>query len=371
MERWSIAKVFCPRRSLYYRDHQRNRFQSILMKIIPPRSTPSDRTSRKELELCLRRAPLTGHFSAICVGATVSVMEILPTILLFAIFGFWIVVLQCVSAQPVSLDMDSLAARAVDRVWTVSVPFIPLLAQNIVIPQQQLNPLSLNDGDFNQLVMSSLIFSSDLDPQVRVINEGFPGDNTAELDARLDSVLDQSKPNYVVLFVGTNDALNEKKFLAIAETERHLEAMVRRIKKRGAQIIMITVHDPDLSRLMARHKPEAYGDTPPLERLAMVNDRIRRIAQMEHAQLVPFDTLLRKAGGASSELSTDGVHLTAKGYGILASAVRTQLPKHLPANATILCFGDSLTYGIGVRPPNSLLETGKTYPAQLRALLDK
>jgi acyl-CoA thioesterase-1 len=79
--------------------------------------------------------------------------------------------------------------------------------------------------------------------------------------------------------------------------------------------------------------------------------------------------VLQKAGGANSELSTDGVHLTAKGYGLLATAVRSQLPKNLPGSATILCFGDSLTYGIGVRPANSLSETAETYPAQLRALL--
>jgi lysophospholipase L1-like esterase len=277
----------------------------------------------------LRESSLAGHFAVNCVGAAASgVMEILPTILLFAMFGFGIVVLQC-------------------------------------------DPLSLSHGDLNQLVKSSLVSFSNMKPQVRVINEGFPGENTAELDARLDGVLDQSKPDYVVLFVGTNDALNENKFLTLGETERHLEAMVRRAKRRGAGVIMVTVHDPDLSRLMARHKPEAYGDTPPLQRLAMVNDRIRTTAQIEHAQLVPFDVVLRKAGGANAELSTDGVHLTAKGYGILASAVREQLPKHLPEKATILCFGDSLTYGIGVRPANSLLETGSTYPAQLRDLLSR
>ena|GEM_PF-1052449 len=281
----------------------------------------------------MRGSRLTGHFAVNCVDAAVSdVMEILPTVLLFAIFGFGIVVLQCIAAKPLSVGMDCLDDRAVDEAWMVSAP---------------------------------------LGLQVRVINEGFPGENTAELDARLDGVLDQSKPEYVVLFVGANDALNEKKFLTITETERHLEGMVRRIKKRGAVAIMVTVHHPDLSRLMARHSPEAYGDTLPLERIARVNDRMRRIAQMEHAPLVPFDNLLRKAGGANVELSTDGVHLTAKGYGILASAVRAQLPKHLRADATILCFGDSLTYGIGVRPPNSLLETGNSYPEQLRALLNK
>ena len=286
-------------------------------------------------------------------------MEIVPGALLFATFGF-AMVLQCIASKPVSVDQTGMAFEPSGR----------LSAPRMVIEQQQLKLLSWNGGDFHQTGMSSPDFS---DPRllVRVINEGFPGENTAELDARLDGLLDQLKPHFVVLFAGANDALNEKKFLAAEETERHLQAMARRIKKRGARILMVTVHDPDLSRLMARHRPEAYGDTPPLERIAMVNDGIRRTAQMEHAQLVPFDAVLRKAGGANAELSSDGVHLTARGYGILASAVRDQLPKQLPANATILCFGDSLTYGIGVRPPNHSSETENTYPAQLRVLLSK
>jgi acyl-CoA thioesterase-1 len=86
--------------------------------------------------------------------------------------------------------------------------------------------------------------------------------------------------------------------------------------------------------------------------------------------LVPFNAILRNAGGANNDLSTDGVHLTAKGYALLAQAIRKQLPKQLPANTTILCFGDSITYGIGVRPANNAPETPETYPSQLRTLLE-
>jgi lysophospholipase L1-like esterase len=205
--------------------------------------------------------------------------------------------------------------------------------------------------------------------QIRVVNDGFPGENTAELDSRLDGALAQVRPNYVVLFAGANDALNEKKFLPVQETGSHLDAMARRIKAHGAQLIMVTIHDPDLTRLMERHKPEAYGDRPPLQRLAQVNKQVLRVARLEDARLVSFSTVLRKAGGTNTEFSTDGVHLTARGYGLLAAKVRAQLPKHLSADATVLCFGDSLTYGIGVRPAKGAPETAVTYPAQLRALL--
>lgn len=218
-------------------------------------------------------------------------------------------------------------------------------------------------------IFLSLVLAVHLCAQVRVINDGFPGENTSELDARLDDALQQFNPDYVVLFAGSNDALNDKKFLPARETRAHLRYMADRIKRHGAQVIMVTVHDPDLARLMTRHKPEAYGNTPPLQRLALINEQVRRVARVEHASLVPFAGVLQKAGGANSELSTDGVHLTAKGYGLLATAVRAQLPKHFSDGATILCFGDSLTYGIGVRSASSPTDTAETYPAQLRVLL--
>lgn len=60
----------------------------------------------------------------------------------------------------------------------------------------------------------SLTFAAHLSAQVRVINDGFPGENTCELDVRLDGALQQFNPDYVVLFAGGNDALNENKFLA-------------------------------------------------------------------------------------------------------------------------------------------------------------
>lgn len=221
------------------------------------------------------------------------------------------------------------------------------------------------------LLSGCLLCCTSLRAQVRVINDGFPGENTEELDSRIDHALREFHPQIVVLFVGANDALNDKKLLPTAFTERHLEAMVKSSTATGAQVVMVQIHTPDMVRLMSRHKMEEYGGVGPLQRLAVVNDFIAQIAEKEHATLVRFGDVLNKAGGANQQLSTDGVHLTPKGYGLLAQAVRKQLPQNLPANTTILCFGDSLTYGIGVRSPNGAPETPETYPSQLRHWLQR
>jgi acyl-CoA thioesterase I len=203
-----------------------------------------------------------------------------------------------------------------------------------------------------------------------VINIGYPGFNTAELDAKLDEALQIAKPKYVILMAGANDALNDKKFLSAEQTRLHLQAMVRRAQASGAIVILVTTHDPDLKRLLRRHRPEDYGASSPLDRLAIVNSIVVVVAAQQNVTVVDFHKTLAQAGGANTDLSTDGVHLTAKGYGMLARAVRAKLPEKIPAQDTVLCFGDSLTYGYGVRARNSE-ETPLTYPSQLRQLLQK
>ena len=205
--------------------------------------------------------------------------------------------------------------------------------------------------------------------QVRVINDGFPGENTEELSGRLEGALQQFHPQIVILFAGGNDSLNDKKLLTATQTAANLDSMVKQVQTHGAKPVLVQVHDPDMARLMTRHKPEAYGKLQPLERLALINREIARIAKKDHAALVPFNAVLHDAGGTNADLSTDGVHLTSRGYGLLAQAIRTHLPKQLAPDTTVLCFGDSLTYGIGVRSPGNAPETPETYPSQLRKLL--
>lgn len=86
--------------------------------------------------------------------------------------------------------------------------------------------------------------------QVKVVNEGVPGENSVEVDARLDRVLAQVKPQYVVIFVGMNDAVNDHKFLQPHETELHVSVMVKRSRAAGAQVILVSVHEPDVVRLL-------------------------------------------------------------------------------------------------------------------------
>jgi len=201
-----------------------------------------------------------------------------------------------------------------------------------------------------------------------VINLGFPGENTAELDARFDRVL-ALHPAWVVIFAGGNDALNPAKFLAPEVSRENLLHMISRSREAGARVVLVTIHEPDLARLLKRHAVAEYGNKSPAERVRELDAVITALAAQYKIPLADFRSKLLASGGPNLRLSADGVHLTRAGYALLAATVRAKFPHHVPSSKTIVCFGDSLTYGIGVRAPGNAPESNDTYPARLRALL--
>lgn len=52
--------------------------------------------------------------------------------------------------------------------------------------------------------------------EIQVVNAGIPGENSAEVKARFHNALKASHPSFVIIYVGMNDAVNDRKFLPIA-----------------------------------------------------------------------------------------------------------------------------------------------------------
>jgi lysophospholipase L1-like esterase len=203
----------------------------------------------------------------------------------------------------------------------------------------------------------------------RVCNAGFPGENSAQLLARwADALQACPHPAAVVIFAGMNDAVNPPRMLPSADTQANLAALAAKARQAGAIALLVTVHQPDLGRLLKRHRLAEYGSRAPEQRIEDVNAAIREAAHESGAVLVDFRARLARVGGANVALSTDGVHLTAKGYGLLAEAVASRLPPEA-RRSTILCLGDSLTYGVGVREKGAPDAGSASYPQQLQQML--
>lgn len=144
----------------------------------------------------------------------------------------------------------------------------------------------------------------------RLINAGVSGDTTAGGLRRVDWLLDQD-PEVVVVELGANDGLRGQ---PVAEIEKNLRAIVRRVKDQGAEVL-----------LLGMRVPPSHGAAYAREFAAVYP----RVAKATSVPLVPF--LLEDVAGEPELNLPDGIHPTAEGHVILAENVEPALRRLLQA----------------------------------------
>ena len=134
----------------------------------------------------------------------------------------------------------------------------------------------------------------------KVVNAGVPGETTAGGLQRLPGVLAQHSPALVVLCLGGNDMLRK---LDRGQAKANLASMIRMIRDRGAQVVLLGVPEPGLLLLSA---PAFY-------------------AELAEEFGLPYDGETLPNILADRSLKSDPIHPNAEGYRELAGAVRTLL----------------------------------------------
>lgn len=214
-----------------------------------------------------------------------------------------------------------------------------------------------------------------------VINAGVGGNSTRNLLKRVDKDVLAHNPEVVVMMVGTNDALNSRNSVPLDEYEANVKKLVDAFLRVGAKVVLMTIPPCYDELLFSRHKPEFFAERKPVDRIADVNGVVQRIGKMEGVTVVDIYTLIEEKGGAGPEetslirnlansRSKDGVHPTVEGYNLIADAVfhkLQQLDWHKAK--TIVCFGDSITYGASMKGAGTAEDGADTYPAKLAKLL--
>ena len=126
----------------------------------------------------------------------------------------------------------------------------------------------------------------------RVVNASISGDTTRGGRARLGQALERHRPALVLIELGGNDGLRG---IAVEETGRNLESMVREARAAGARVLLVGI------RLPPNYGP-VYG-----ERFRRV---FEELAEREGVPLVPF--LLEGVGGDPELMLEDGIHPRAE-----------------------------------------------------------
>ncbi len=135
----------------------------------------------------------------------------------------------------------------------------------------------------------------------KVVAAGVPGETTAAGLARLQSVLEESKPALVLLCEGGNDFLQK---LDEKQAAANLRKMIGLARAQGAQVVLIGVPRPGLMPSTAA----IYGEIA---------------TEMK----IPYDNSTLVKILTDNELKSDLVHPNAKGYAKMADGLAALLKK--------------------------------------------
>jgi lysophospholipase L1-like esterase len=144
-----------------------------------------------------------------------------------------------------------------------------------------------------------------------VVNRGIPGDVTSGVLSRLTG-LENEKPDKIFLMIGINDLMNG---VPGKQVLNNYEEILKRLKKAGIEGVYPQSILP-VNNLIPYHK--IVSD----DLIQEVNAGIKELSQKygyHYVDLYPL--FIDQSGNLGNELTTDGLHLSGKGYLIWKSSI--------------------------------------------------
>lgn len=145
--------------------------------------------------------------------------------------------------------------------------------------------------------------------QVEIINASVSGETSSGGKTRLPALLNEHKPDIVILELGGNDGLRGQPLKLL---ENNLQAMIDASKSSGAQVI-----------LAGMQIPPNYGPRYSSEFKALYE----KLAEKNQSGLIPF--LLEGIGGNTELMQRDGIHPTAEAQQIIVNNALPEIKKFL------------------------------------------
>ncbi len=156
-------------------------------------------------------------------------------------------------------------------------------------------------------------------PAVAVINAGIAGEDIDDMAKRLDADVLARHPNLVIWQAGSNDPLRG---VPVDRFAAELKSGIEAIRAGGAEVMLM---EPQWSPVIEKADSK--------ERFV---DAVREVAAQEQVPVVRRFALMRGwiDGGIITPhdlVGPDGLHMTDRGYGLLARAVLDQIAAGSPA----------------------------------------
>lgn len=144
------------------------------------------------------------------------------------------------------------------------------------------------------------------------VNRGISGQTSSQMLLRFRQDVIELQPKVVVILAGTNDLAENTGPATLPQVEGNLASMAQLAQANGIRVVLCSV----LPSAGFPWHPE-LGD--PAQRIAALNEWIKRDAAQEHLPYVDYYSAMKDAaGGLPPNLSHDGVHPLPAGYAVMA-----------------------------------------------------
>ncbi|QRI45084.1 esterase [Microbacterium phage Shocker] len=175
------------------------------------------------------------------------------------------------------------------------------------------------------------------DGQLQVLrNAGVPGDNAADIRARLQADVLAYAPTLVSLWVGTNDITQGR---TLAAYKADVQAIVAALKEAGASVALLTI------------PPRA--DASKAATISAWNAWLKTFARAESIHLVDAHAALSDPATSTYKSgydSGDGVHISQSGHNAVANLFATEILPRLSASRALTPLSNT--------DPQNLLSNG-------------
>lgn len=179
-----------------------------------------------------------------------------------------------------------------------------------------------------------------------IVNFGKAGDNTNDLLKRINFVIDYH-PSCVILMVGTNDFINDRKFV---KPDVYKENMHKIVGSFNVPVYVCTIPPADESKgFFTRHNQNSYNKC--LDSLVMDCNLIIKSCGFNVIDVFSH---------MDKNMLFDGVHPDDAGLEVIAKTVSDYLKD--TDVSRVACFGDSITQGV---------YTEDTWPVKLSRIIYK
>jgi len=140
-----------------------------------------------------------------------------------------------------------------------------------------------------------------------IVCAGVSGQVTAQMLERFDRDVVAKNPKFVTILGGINDIAQNQGYISNEDIVKNIVAMVEKAEQAKIKVVICSVLPSD--RIVWR---------PEIDPVPLVNDLNERLKAYAKAERIPYldyySAFVTESGGLPAEFTTDGVHVTEKGY---------------------------------------------------------